>query len=122
MLIFSVAGAYADQGRIISVYVIGSESCASLLGALSKVPIDERPDYGDKSYTSISRLYSEWPLSFVSTFKMFNQQQEAILNADRHGVTLWAKNWCQKHPMSNVSDGAWALVIEQSGFDLKFFK
>lgn len=114
--------ANADQGRIVTMYGKGNESCGTFLTVLSKSPINEGVEFKGESYASESLLYSEWLLSFVTAFNMLNSQQKNIANADYNGVTLWAKNWCEDHPMKNLGNAAWALVIEQSGFDINLFK
>jgi len=120
--VITLSSAYADQKRVMTSYGTGNESCGSFLSALSKTPIDRSISYEGMDYASESRVYTEWLVGYVTAFNAFNDQKKNIQNIDVESAAYWLKNYCEAHPLSRVSSAAWALVIEQGGFDIKRYK
>ena len=116
------ACAHAGQSRVATMYGLGNESCGNFLAALQKAPPDTGIDYEDKSYVSESRAYSEWLLAYITAFNQLNDQHKNIVHADRDGVILWVKNYCEKQPMDSVSQAAWKLIQQQGNFDVRKYK
>jgi hypothetical protein len=42
-------------------------------------------------------------------------EKRQIEDIDIAGIDLWMRNWCNKHPMKTVYEGAVALVEEMRG-------
>lgn len=122
LLFITFSNVNADQNRRASFYGIGNESCGTFLSALDKTKPDEALDYNGKSYISESRIYSEWLLAYVTAYNLFNNQKNNIDHANSNDITFWAKNYCEKKPMSKISHAAWALIIEQGNFNVQLYK
>jgi hypothetical protein len=53
-------------------------------------------------------------MGFVSGFNaaQSGDLEQQVTKIDPAGMDLWMRNWCNKHPMKTIAEGAAALIEE----------
>jgi hypothetical protein len=103
------------QQTMVHYHGIGSNSCASFLGAVKGTQPGSGPTLtypNGQKWFSESGLYAEWIQGFITAINVASDDSHQI-SADYPGVDLWLRNWCQAHPADllgwAVSDFARAM-------------
>jgi hypothetical protein len=73
----------------------------------------------------ISRLGGvEWLLGYISAFDRIHRatslpgaRDSASRLPDSTALAAWVRNWCSEHPLSRVSDAAWAFLVGELGLE-----
>lgn len=106
----------AQEGRIASFYGLGNDSCGELTHAFSQNSFTQVIESGGNQWPSKSRAYVEWTLGYITAFNAVNSQGKNLDNADLYGISAWLQKWCTDHPMDSVSNAAWVLIQERTGY------
>jgi hypothetical protein len=95
---------------------MGTRSCGQFIATIDKHSPGTFLKTADGKLVSENTGYQQWLMGFVSGFNAARAsdelQQRITETIDIAGIDLWMRNWCNKHPMQTVFDGAIALIDE----------
>ena len=107
--------ACAEPGDVF-VLGYGTSSCGELIAGLGDLPPGKfrKQNTGNGGFVSQNKAHQEWLMGFVSGFNSAHDAnpEQQVTKIDPAGLDLWMRNWCNKHPMQSIFDGAAALIDE----------
>ncbi len=109
---------------IAAIRGFGTASCSELSQAFEEHPLPVVFDVDAREYASRTALYSEWLLGYISAFDSIHRatslpgaRDSASRLSDSTALAAWVRNWCSEHPLSKVSDAAWAFLTGELGLE-----
>jgi hypothetical protein len=96
---------------------LGNDTCGKLKFAFSQTPSNKQLVKDGVPWPSQSHAYLQWVYGFISAINMVHNQTKNLYG-DSYGISAWLEKYCSDHPMESVSEAAWFLVYERTGYML----